>query len=217
MMNFDSLEKNKFKCIYLDPPWSFKTYSKPEEGAVPSRVENQHYKTLNIEEIKKLPLYDLAAKDCWIFLWSIDSFHPEAMNLLQHWGFKYSSVAFYWVKTNRGSATKKFFTQKDLFTGMGYTTRSNIEICWLAKKGSPRIQDHSVEKAVLEPVMMHSKKPSCVYKRIERLCEGPYIELFSRSNRKGWESWGDETGKLDSSFFLERLTEQGESDTFNMH
>ena len=80
-----------------------------------------------IEDIKALPVGELAAKDCALFLWITFPCLCEALEVLTAWGFSYKTVAFVWVKQNRKN--------DDLFTGMGYWTRANAEICILATKG----------------------------------------------------------------------------------
>ena len=112
----------KYSIIYADPPWAYRTYSKKGQG----RSAESHYPTMCIEDIKALPVGELAAKDCALFLWITFPCLCEALEVLTAWGFSYKTVAFVWVKQNRKN--------DDLFTGMGYWTRANAEICILATK-----------------------------------------------------------------------------------
>ncbi len=116
----------KYSIIYADPPWAYRTYSKKGQG----RSAESHYPTMCIEDIKALPVGELAAKDCTLFLWITFPCLCEALEVLTAWGFSYKTVAFVWVKQNRRN--------DDLFTGMGYWTRANAEICILATKGHPK-------------------------------------------------------------------------------
>ena len=109
----------KYSIIYADPPWAYRTYSKKGQG----RSAESHYPTMCIEDIKALPVGELAAKDCALFLWITFPCLCEALEVLTAWGFSYKTVAFVWVKQNRRN--------DDLFTGMGYWTRANAEICML--------------------------------------------------------------------------------------
>ena len=84
----------------------------------------------------------------------------------------------------------------DVQIGTGYWTRSNSEVCLLATRGKPKRTDAGVRQAIIEPRRQHSRKPDCVYERIERLVAGPYLELFARNTRPGWTSWGNETEKF---------------------
>ena len=97
----------KYSIIYADPPWAYRTYSKKGQG----RSAESHYPTMCIEDIKALPIGELAAKDCALFLWITFPCLCEALEVLTAWGFSYKTVAFVWVKQNRKN--------DDLFTGMG--------------------------------------------------------------------------------------------------
>jgi hypothetical protein len=99
-------------------------------------------------------------------------------------GAAYSTVAFAWVKQNPGGA--------GLFTGMGYHTRSNVELCLLGMRGAPARLAKDVHQVVMSPVGAHSVKPEEVAHRIERLYPGPYLELFARKPREGRTTWGNE-------------------------
>jgi MT-A70 len=105
------------------------------------------------------------------------------------WGFEYKTVGFYWVKQN---------TRSDgYFTGLGYWTRANPEQCLLATRGKPQRRGKGVPKLVVEPRREHSRKPDVVRERIEQLVGGPYLELFAREAKQGWDCWGDQAGLFD--------------------
>ena len=81
------------------------------------------------------------------------------------------------------------------FTGLGYWTRGNPEMCLLATKGKPKRISKSVPQLIVEKRREHSRKPDVMYSHIENLLQGPYIELFARQQRKGWDSYGNEVNK----------------------
>lgn len=172
----------KYGVIYADPPWHYKVYSKKGEG----RSAESHYPTMELEEIKALPVADLADRDCALFLWVTFPCLQEAFELIEAWGFSYKTVAFVWVKQNKKSDS--------LFWGMGYWTRANVEMCILATKGSPKRMDAGVHQVVLSHIEEHSRKPSEVQKRIIRLMgkDIPKIELFARRKADGFDVWGNE-------------------------
>lgn len=171
----------KYSIIYADPPWAYRTYSKKGQG----RSAESHYPTMSIEDIKALPVGELAAKDCALFLWITFPCLYEALEVLEAWGFSYKTVAFVWVKQNRKN--------DDLFTGMGYWTRANAEICILATKGHPRRVSAGVRQVILSHVEEHSKKPDEARDRIVQLIgDLPRIELFARQSPEGWDVWGNE-------------------------
>ena len=105
--------------IYADPPWRYT--HKGLQGAA-----EKHYPTMGIDEICALPVADLAAPDSVLFLWATFPQLPEALRLINAWGFTYKSVAFVWLKKNRKS--------EGWFYGLGFWTRGNAEICLLATR-----------------------------------------------------------------------------------
>ena len=106
--------------IYADPPWRYT--QKGLQGAA-----EKHYPTMGIDEICALPVADLAAPDSVLFLWATFPQLPEALRLINAWGFQYKSVAFVWLKKNRKS--------ESWFYGLGFWTRGNAEVCLLATRG----------------------------------------------------------------------------------
>jgi N6-adenosine-specific RNA methylase IME4 len=108
----------------------------------------------------------------------------EALDVIESWGFEYKTVGFTWIKKSKNGNNS---------VGMGWYTRSNAEVCLLAKKGKPKVIDHGVRQVVESLREKHSKKPSEVRDRIVKLCgDIPRIELFARDKVKGWDSWGKE-------------------------
>jgi N6-adenosine-specific RNA methylase IME4 len=101
-------------------------------------------------------------------------------------------VGFYWVKLN--AAPKP---DADYFIGMGYWTRANPELCLLATRGKPPRWAKDVRRLVVERRREHSRKPDCVRARIERLVAGPYLELFARETKPGWDCWGNQLALFD--------------------
>lgn len=170
----------KYSVIYADPPWEFKVYS----GKGKMRSAERHYDTMTLDDIAALPVEALAAENCALFLWAVLPELPGALELIKAWSFNFKTVAFTWIKQNRGG--------EGLFTGMGYWTRANAEICILATRGSPLRLAMDVHQVIMAPVREHSRKPDETAPRIERLLAGPYLELFAREQRHGWTTWGNE-------------------------
>lgn len=173
--------KKKYNIIYADPAWYFKTYSNKGE----KRSAVQHYNCMSIDDICNLPVNTITDNDCILFIWVIDPMLPEAMEVIKRWGFKYKTVAFTWVKENKKS--------KGYFTGLGYWTRSNPEMCLLATKGKPKRLSKSVRQLLISKLQEHSKKPDSIRDKILELCgDLPRIELFARQRTEGWDCWGNE-------------------------
>jgi N6-adenosine-specific RNA methylase IME4 len=186
-------KKNKrYGTIYADPPWYFKNFSAKGEG----RNATSHYDCMRLDEICALPVSDLAMEDCALFLWAIDPMLPQALRVIDAWGFTFKTIGFYWVKLNK-SADMENLKLSDFFCGLGYWTRANVEQCLLATRGNPNRVASDVRRLVVEKRREHSRKPEEVYRRIERLTNGPYLELFGRESRPNWDSWGNEPTLFD--------------------
>ena len=143
---------------------------------------------MNFKDICNLPVNNIANDNSVLLMWVIDPLLDKAFKVIDAWGFKYKTVGFTWAKTNR----KKL----GFFTGLGYWTRGNPEMCLLATKGKPKRISKSVPQLVVEQRREHSRKPDIMYNHIENLLDGPYIELFARTKRKGWDCWGNQTDKF---------------------
>lgn len=180
--------EREYAVIYADPPWSYNNKST-------RAAADNHYPTMNIEEIKSLPIQDIAAQDCVLLMWATFPMLKEALDTIEAWGFKYKTVGFIWVKRNKKTPS--------WFMGLGNWTRSNPEVCLLAVKGKPKRASASVLSVIDEPVEAHSKKPCIVKSKIvELMGDVPRIELFSREKTPGWDAWGNELPDEDNTNIL---------------
>ena len=170
----------KYNVIYADPPWTFKTFSNKGKDRSPEK----HYSVMTLQDIKDLPVNKIANDDSVLLMWVVDPLLDKAFEVINAWGFKYKTVGFTWAKTNKKSM--------GFFTGLGYWTRGNPEMCLLATKGRPKRKSKSIPQLVVSQRRKHSQKP-LLHKDIEDLVDGPYIELFARTKpRPGWDYWGNE-------------------------
>lgn len=123
--------------------------------------------------------------------------------MIEAWGFRYSAVAFTWVKLKRSHDPNQLrilpSAEHDLHVGLGLTTRKNAEFCLLARRGNARRISKSVREIIMAPVREHSRKPDAAYERVRDYCAGPYLELFARTGRPGWTAWGNETDKFEDA------------------
>ena len=172
----------KYNIIYADPPWKYHTYSKTENN---KGLAENFYETMSVEEIKSLPISNLAEDNCALFLWATAPCLPEAFEVIKSWGFEYKTVAFVWIKqTRKGDG---------LFWGMGHYTRANAEFCLLAMKGHLKRLSANVHSIISSRKEEHSKKPDITRTKIlELFGDLPRIELFARQKYPGWDSWGNE-------------------------
>ena len=133
---------------------------------------------MGIDELSALPVADLAAPDSALFLWATFPQLPEALRLIQAWGFTYKSVAF---------------VSDSWFYGLGFWTRGNAEICLLATRGHPKRQAANIHQFIISPIEAHSKKPDEARDKIVALMgDVPRVELFARQSPPGWDVWGNE-------------------------
>tara|TARA_R110002012_G_scaffold70810_1_gene182155 strand:+ start:193 stop:756 length:564 start_codon:yes stop_codon:yes gene_type:complete len=177
----NNLPNKKYNIIYADPAWSFKSYSQTNT----MKNVNKHYKTMNIKDIKNLPVNKIADKNCILLLWVTYPNLIKGIETIKSWGFTYKTCGFSWIKKNKKADS--------LFWGLGYWTRANNEICLLATKGKPKRVSKSVHQVVYEPIREHSKKPDSIRNKIVELCgDLPRIELFARNKIEGWDCWGNE-------------------------
>lgn len=182
----------QYGAILIDPPWSFSTWS--DAGQV--RGAESHYPTLTLDDLRALPLQRYMLPDCAVFMWCTWPTLPQAFDLGVAWGLTYKTCAFDWLKRTS--------TRQHWHVGMGYWSRANSEPCLLFTQGTPKRKSKGVQQLIVEddaqlalfppiiaPVMAHSTKPIEQYTRIESLVEGPYLEIFARARRSGWDAIGN--------------------------
>lgn len=193
-MTFDGLRANHYGVIEADPAWGWVSFA--GKASAPHRTADAPYPVMTLDEMKALPVADLAAKDCLLNMWVIGSHLDQAIELGRHWGFTFKSDGFVWVKTGKHDPSVRPIS-------MGKWVRKQVEYSLLFSRGKPSRTDAGVrqliesdERVIYAPKRQHSRKPDERYDRIERLCAGPYVELFARNRRAGWDSWGNETNRF---------------------
>jgi N6-adenosine-specific RNA methylase IME4 len=207
---FKGLGYKRYKAILCDPPWKYLTRSAKGMGKSPDR----HYKTMTLDELKALPVRDLCDKNCVMFMWVIDTHLDQAFELVKAWGFTYKTVGFYWAKTN---------TAGDKFPmGTGHWTRANpehayeayfgeteqeVERCFLNTVGAPKRVNAGVPRLIVSPRREHSRKPEDIWGRIEKLVDGPYLEMFGREQHGEWTVMGDEANKFNDPLMYPDIME----------
>ena len=182
------LPQGPFGVILADPPWSFKSWS--GKTGTPHRTANDHYVTTKTDKLADIPLVDVVARDCALFMWVVDSHVDQALALGTAWGFDFKTIAFVWHKGTAADHAK---------IGMGYWTRKQAETCFMFTRGKPKRLSAGVRQLIVAPRREHSRKPDEQYERIEALVGGPYLELFARHTRPGWSAWGNETDKFNET------------------
>jgi N6-adenosine-specific RNA methylase IME4 len=195
---FIGLRRGYYGVIVADPASRFKSYTSIQsQNPRGIRSNERHYKVMTYDELAALPVKALAAPaGCHFFLWTSGPFLPQALQLIEAWEFKYSTRAFTWLKTSRKWDGRSPLKESDFPIGLGLTTRSQTEIVLLARRGNCRRSRKDVRELILAPRREHSRKPDEFYRRVEQYCEGPFVDLFARERRPGWDVWGDETDRF---------------------
>lgn len=162
------LPTGPFHVIVADPPWRY------EGGA------SLPYPTMPIEDIKAMPVRDIADENSVLWLWTTNAHLRAAFDVVESWGFEYKTLLT-WVKDRMGT---------------GDWLRGQTEHCILSARGKPVLRLGN-QTTVLSAIRReHSRKPDEFYELVEQLCPGSKVELFSRLERKGWKVFGSETDKF---------------------
>lgn len=181
----EGLPPGPFRTIYADPPWPFRTWTKP--AAIPHRAKVDPYKPMSLDELHALPIAALAAPSCVLVMWTTSANLAHAMDLGAAWGFTYQSLGPVWVKLDSKGKPRM---------GMGHWFRQEAEISLLFTRGKPGRMSRGVRQVIMEPRREHSRKPDSGYDKVRDLARGPHLELFGRQPRFGWTVWGDEVHKF---------------------
>jgi N6-adenosine-specific RNA methylase IME4 len=161
----------RYRTIVADPPWSF-------ESAATKADARKHYGTMTLSAIAALPVAEQAADSCHLWLWGVNGMMREAHEVALAWGFRPITLVT-WCKRQ---------------PGVGYYLRNNTEHCIFATRGEPMVPDTKPLSTWYEwPRGVHSAKPDAFYDMVESVSPGPYVELFARRARFGWDYWGDES------------------------
>jgi len=173
----------KYQIIYADPPWKYGCWYQSEKV---KRNAADHYRVMSTNDICQLSVNNLTADNCALFMWVTMPCLPDALTIINSWGFRYATCGFVWVKQNKNNI--------GLFVGLGNYTRANAELCLLGMKGSIPRTSHDIHQIIMTPIMSHSRKPDEIVRdRITGLFgDLPRIELFARRQVEGWDCWGNE-------------------------
>jgi N6-adenosine-specific RNA methylase IME4 len=182
----------KYQTIVADPPWPYPEGffsigpSGRDHRILPGfRVDRQlPYCPLSIDAICALPISRLAETHCRLFLWTTNKFLPISLGLvLPAWGFDYRQLLI-WHKADSGPLG-------------GSVAPNTAEFLVVAVRGKPGVMSRMpgavIKRGIGRYGHHHSDKPECFLDYIEQVSPGPYLELFARRNRLGWDTWGDES------------------------
>ena len=148
------------------------------------------------------PIQDISDDDCTLFLWATGPQMNQAIQLIERWGFHFTTVAFVWIKTTSKANTIRYTP--------AYWTMANAEYLLFAKKGRPKRNQANVKQILFAPLgKLHSAKPPIVRDRIVDLVkDGPRLEVFARTKAPGWDAIGNEIDGLDIRIALSNIINQ---------
>jgi N6-adenosine-specific RNA methylase IME4 len=189
----------KYQVIYCDPPWWFSNRRIGNGGA------SCHYPLMRDSELIALrpSIDEIADEDCAMFMWASFARFDFAVDLLKEWGFRWVTVAFAWVKVANDYVVSDDYRTVIKATAKcqcGHYTSSNIEPCVLGLRGSMPVNERMIPQVAFHPVLRHSEKPQVFRDKIQRMYpEARKLEMFCRHAPEGWDTWGNEVGKLEEN------------------
>jgi N6-adenosine-specific RNA methylase IME4 len=184
----------KYATIVADPPWDYRT-----PGQIGKTLDHRpnrdrgmskhgagsaaRYGAMNADELARLPVADRSEGNAHLYLWTTNGFMEQAYPLARAWGFEPKTILT-WTKTRHADGQPSM--------KMGYYYRGATEHCLFCVRGSLRLRGPAHSTAILVPRTPHSVKPGYFYDLVEAQSPGPYLEMFARTRRLGWDAWGNE-------------------------
>lgn len=169
----------RYRTIVADPPWRYRPARIPTTGKKLRAEPSAHYHTMTIDELAALPIESMAEDDAHLYLWVTNPILPDAFPLIDAWGFTYRTIITW---------------EKQGTLGMGFAFRNQTEHVLFAMRGHLPIPPAKRQRTIFRaPKGEHSRKPDAFLDMVEHVSPGPYLELFARRARFGWDYWGDES------------------------
>ncbi len=176
----------KYKTIYADPPWQFQNRT----GKVsPEHKRLSRYDTMTLEEIKQMPISEVANDKSHLYLWVPNALLPEGLEVMKAWGFEYKTNII-WEKVRKDGMPDG--------RGVGFYFRNVTEILLFGIKGDKnRTLDagRSQVNLIRSIKREHSRKPDEFIPLIENCSSAPFLEIFARGDRKNWDMWGNQASE----------------------
>ncbi len=180
--DFKSSITGQFSTILADPPWQFQNRT---GKMAPEHKRLSRYPTLTLDDIKAIPVADAAAPASHLYLWVPNALLAEGLAVMQAWGFTYkSNIVWHKVRKDGGPDGR----------GVGFYFRNVTELVLFGVRGSMRTLPPGRRQVnfLATQKREHSRKPDEFYDIVESCSPGPYLELFARHRREGWQNWGNE-------------------------
>ncbi len=193
MTNGNFLENfgnQKFTTILADPPWQFTNRT---GKMAPEHKRLNRYATLPQSEICAIPVQSIADNPAHLYLWVPNAMLPQGLEVMRTWGFDYkSNIIWHKVRKDGGPDGR----------GVGFYFRNTTEIILFGIRGKMRTLAPGRKQVniIRSQKQEHSRKPDELYEIIEACSPGPYLELFARGTRPGWQGWGNQADEYSISW-----------------
>ena len=185
----------QYRTIVADPPWDYRGAG---VGHFSEKGAGGQYPCMSPEEIMQLPVGAWVEDDAHLYLWTTNSFIWGAGRIAKAWGFEPRSILT-WVKGRIDAG--RFIHHM----GLGYSYRNSTEHVIFAVRGKPVVLNHDTPTAFIAPRRAHSEKPDTFYDIVEHVSIGPYLDVFARKQRMGWDTFGDEAFNFGTDLPPERF------------
>ncbi|MCO5062257.1 MAG: MT-A70 family methyltransferase [Kiritimatiellae bacterium] len=172
----------RYSTILADPPWQFQNRT---GKMAPEHKRLLRYPTMELKEIMELPVAKMAAARSHLYLWVPNALLQDGLRVMEAWGFTYkTNIVWYKIRKDGGPDGR----------GVGFYFRNVTELLLFGLRGSMRTLQPGRTQVNIVPTRKreHSRKPDEIYNLIEECSPGPYLELFARFRREGWDQWGNE-------------------------
>ena len=176
------IKTENYGVILADPPWRFTNRT----GKIaPEHKRLNRYGTLSLKEIKEIPVSRVAGDQSHLYLWVPNALIPEGLEVMKAWGFNYkTNIVWHKIRKDGGPDGR----------GVGFYFRNTTEVVLFGIRGKLRTLQpgRSQVNIIRSRKQEHSRKPDALYEIIEECSPGPYLELFARGGRPGWNVWGNQ-------------------------
>jgi N6-adenosine-specific RNA methylase IME4 len=187
--DFASKVSGLYSTILADPPWRFQNRT---GKMAPEHQRLLRYPTMSVEDICEIPVPDVCAANSHLYLWVPNALLAEGLHVMRSWGFTYKSTLVWYTASNDGGPDGR---------GVGFYFRNVTELILFGTRGRMRTQKAGRRQTniIISQKREHSRKPDEILDIIESCSPGPYLELFARFRRDGWDQWGNEDVEENSS------------------
>ena len=184
----DKTSTKRYSTILADPPWQFQNRT---GKMAPEHKRLLRYPTMELPEIKSLPVVSLAEPNAHLYLWVPNALLQEGLDVMRAWGFTYKcNLVWYKIRKDGGPDGR----------GVGFYFRNVTELVLVGVRGSIRTREAGRTQVNILATQKreHSRKPDEIYDLVEACSPGPYLEMFARFRRDGWDQWGNEDVETNS-------------------